>query len=289
MDVCILGSGSSGNCVYLGSPEGGVLIDAGMSRRQILLRLQAVGANVSALHGICLSHEHDDHVSAVRLLHQSDGIPLYANAGTAEGVNRAHRNRGHQLAWRIFETGQPFAVGPFTVEPFSVPHDAYEPVGFLVRQGRWSVGVVTDLGMMTTLVRQRLKGCHALVLEANHDPRLVTASRRPWSLKQRILGRQGHLSNEDAALAIGELAHADLQCVFLAHLSSECNRPNSALQGVNGELARLGFHHVHVAMSYPERPSLCWQLESMNGREVIDRVESSLLDCHRCSKPMVEV
>ena len=141
-------------------------------------------------------------MAGLRVLQQRHDIPVYANAGTRNGIQRMPR--ANEIAMRIFQTGSAFDIGDITVEPFSVPHDAYEPVGFRLQAGNTCVGVVTDLGMGTALVRDRLKGCHAVVIESNHDEDLLREAPRPWPLKQRIRSRQGHLSNIDAARLIAE-------------------------------------------------------------------------------------
>ncbi|NQT94658.1 MAG: MBL fold metallo-hydrolase, partial [Lentisphaerae bacterium] len=221
--LCVLGSGSTGNCMYVGSPATHILVDAGLSGKETVRRLEEIGADPSDLSAICVTHEHDDHTACLGILHRRLGLDLYGNAGTVDALKRNPKHR--DLPWNVFQTGAPFAVGDLIVEPFSVPHDAYDPVGFVVRSGSESVGIVTDMGMATGLVRERLRGCRALVLESNHDSGLLRDADRPWSLKQRIAGRQGHLSNEQTGILLAEIAGPQLDTVCLAHLSEECNRP----------------------------------------------------------------
>lgn len=254
--VCILASGSSGNCTFVSSPNTAILIDAGLSAREIGRRLEQLAVPLSSLAGVCVSHEHSDHTTGLRVLNQRFGVPVFANAGTAEALRGGE---GENLPWRIFETGQPFAIGDLRIEPFSVPHDAYDPVGFLVDGGGARVAVVTDIGIPTTLVRERLKTCHAVILESNHDERLLQDSKRPEHLKQRIRGRQGHLSNERAGALLAEIASPRLSRVFLAHLSEECNREDLALRTAEKHLHRAGHTHVEVRLTYPDRASEIWQ------------------------------
>lgn len=251
--VSILGSGSSGNCTYITSDNTAVLIDAGLSAREIGRRLESLGAAVSDIRGICVSHEHGDHTQGLRVLHRRQGVPLYANGGTVEALCRDPAFGG--VAWQIFTTGAAFAVGDLLVEPFSVPHDAYEPVGFVVSRGELRVGVVTDMGMPTTLIRERLRHCRLLIVESNHDEQMLQDAQRPWLLKQRIRGRQGHLSNQRAAAMLAEIAGPQLTTVFLAHLSADCNRPELAQQTVLDELGRAGHTHIAVNVTYPDRPT----------------------------------
>lgn len=254
--VCILGSGSSGNCTLVASDSTAILIDAGLSGRRTLQRLEEAGGRVDALHGICVSHEHQDHTGGLRVLHKRYGVPLYANAGTVDALSRSPEFSA--LPWNLFSTGHPFEIGDLRIEPFSVPHDAYDPVGFVVEQGASRVGVVTDMGMSTALIQERLRRCNALVVEANHDEQMLQDAPRPWSLKQRIRGRQGHLSNQGAATMLAEIAGPDLRHIFLAHLSEDCNRHDLALSTTQSALSRAGHAHIQVSLTFPDRVSDVW-------------------------------
>jgi phosphoribosyl 1,2-cyclic phosphodiesterase len=258
--VCILGSGSSGNCAFVGSESTGILIDAGLSAREIARRLGEIGAGVPSISAVCVSHEHNDHTAGLRILHEKHGISVYANQGTVEGLSRDARLAG--LRWTVFTTGAPFDVGDMTIEPFSVSHDAFEPVGFAISSGSARVGIVTDIGTPTTLVRERLKGCHAVVVESNHDEQMLRDAARPWHLKQRISGRQGHLSNRGAAAMICDIAGPQLHHVFLAHLSEECNRPELARRTASEMLAQAGHGHVKVSLTFPDKVSEVWAYSS---------------------------
>ncbi len=254
--VSILASGSSGNCTYIASEQAALLIDAGLSAREVGRRLEMVGASVSSIRGICVSHEHGDHTQGLRVLNRRAGIPLYANAGTVEALTRDPELS--ELPWQIFTTGAPFQIGDLRVEPFAVPHDAFEPVGFVVSCGDLRVGVVTDMGMPTTLIRERLRHCRMLVLESNHDEQMLQDADRPWHLKQRIRGRQGHLSNQSAAAMLAEIAGPQLSHVYLAHLSADCNRPDLARRTALEHLAQAGHTHVNVELTYSDQPTALW-------------------------------
>ena len=251
--LCVLASGSSGNCTFVASETTRLLIDAGLSGKETARRLDAIEEVLEGLHGLCLTHEHDDHRAGLRVLQRRIGVKVFANAATAEAVSRTGKAEG--VDWTIFTTGAPFTIGDLSLEPFSVPHDSYDPVGFIISQGDLRVGVVSDMGMATTLIRERLKRCTAVVLEANHDEQLLKDSRRPWSLKQRIAGRQGHFSNAQAAELVAELATGDLRTVYLAHLSDECNRPELARCTVEQALTARGITHVDVKLTFPKTVS----------------------------------
>ena len=255
--VCVLGSGSTGNCTYIGYGSVAMLVDAGLSALQISSRLRKIGAPLSGIHGICVSHEHNDHTAGLRVLHRRHGIPVYANSGTVEALSRDKELTA--LEWQVFSTGTAFAVGEFRIEPFTVPHDAMEPVGFVVQVNGTRVGVVTDMGMPTTLIREKLRSCHVIVLEANHDETMLKNSRRPWPLIQRILGRQGHLCNEAASEMLAEIAGRDLSHVFLAHISQQCNQLELALKTAERKLKGKGHTHIKISLTYPDRVSDIWE------------------------------
>lgn len=254
--ACILGSGSSGNCTFVASETTAILIDAGLSGRRTAERLAQVGACPTRVQGICVSHEHLDHIGGLRVLHKRYGIPVYANAGTVDALARVRTLE--TLPWNLFHTGHPFVIGDLRIEPFSVPHDAYDPVGFVVEQDGNRIGIVTDMGMCTSLIRERLRRCHAVVVEANHDEQLLQDAARPWSLKQRIRGRQGHMSNQSAAALLAEIAGPELRHVFLAHLSEDCNRHDLALAAIQTALVGAGHTHISVSLTFPDRVSEIW-------------------------------
>lgn len=257
LEICVLASGSSGNCIYIASEKTRVLIDAGLSAKQVALRLEQIGVVPESINGICVSHEHGDHIGGIRVLQKRHNIPVYSNAGTLNGIRR--QPKSDEISVKVFQTGSAFEIGDITIEPFSVPHDAYEPVGFRLTAGGVSVGSATDLGMPTALVRDKLRGCRAIVLEANHDEDLLREAPRPWPLKQRIRSRQGHLSNIDAARLIAESAADCLEHVYLAHLSSDCNTPETALRTVASQLRLDGLGRINLEVSHASKISSIWK------------------------------
>ena len=218
--LTVLGSGSRGNALVVHGSEGALLVDAGFSCREVRRRLKEAGIDESVLRAIVVSHEHDDHVRGLRVLADRLSIPVYANRLTAEAV-RDRRKAPEKMM--IFASGTPFEAAGFEVEPFNIPHDALDPVGFVIRSDGCRIGVATDLGHASHLACHRLQGCHALVVESNHDVGMLRDSSRPWSLKQRILGRHGHLSNEASMDLVKRVLHADTRVLVLAHASEECN------------------------------------------------------------------
>ena len=257
MQITILGSGSAGNCTLIETDSTRILVDAGLSGRQISQRLALIGRGLDHINAILLTHEHTDHTRGLAVLCKDRPIAVYANRLTAEAVAADPEWKERpRISWRLFSTGQPFEVGDFTVETFSVPHDAQDPVGFVIRHGEQSVGVLTDLGHATKLVIERVRATDVLVVEANHDLKLLQEdTARPWATKQRIMSRHGHLSNDAAATLAGEIVSNRLRHVFLAHLSRDCNRPELAQRVVSDRLRKLGATHVAVAVSTQDAPT----------------------------------
>ena len=214
IELCVLASSSSGNCIYVASGETRILIDAGVSAKQVGLRLAKVGAELGQIDALCLTHEHSDHMAGFGVLTRKIGFDVYANEGTMQAIERSKR-REEGVKWKMFTTGSEFRIGSLRLTAFGVPHDSAEPVGYVIEDEDARVGIATDLGMPTNSIRRRMQECHAVVLESNHDTHMLRNSKRPWSLKQRILGRQGHLSNEQAAELLVDLNGPQLEAVVL--------------------------------------------------------------------------
>jgi phosphoribosyl 1,2-cyclic phosphodiesterase len=251
--LTILASGSAGNCALLETDGTAVLVDAGLSGKKIAEALASVGKDVKTLAAVVLTHEHSDHTAGVPMLANRLGIPVYANALTVQALQpQVPKYRD----WRIFETGAEFAVGGLRLESFSVPHDAYDPVGFVARAAGQAVGFLTDLGYPTRLVLDRVKDVNALLLESNYDLRMLRAdTRRPWPTKQRIMARHGHLSNEDAARVAAEIAHDRLAAIFLGHKSADCNTHELAVAAVDGQLREAGVTHIQLLQTFQQQVS----------------------------------
>jgi phosphoribosyl 1,2-cyclic phosphodiesterase len=238
--LTLLGSGSAGNSALVATDHCKILVDGGLSARQIVLRLEQCGVKPDQLDGVLLTHEHGDHVCGLEVLCRKFALPIYANAQTAEAVRCGgaldqHRN------WRIFRTGAEFKICDITVQTFPVPHDAVDPVGFAFYAGSSGLGFITDLGYATKMIVERLRQVHTLVIETNHDEKLLqNDSYRPWPVKQRIMSRHGHLSNSAAASVIEELLPGKIDRVVLGHLSRDCNTPELALQTVRNAINKTG-------------------------------------------------
>ena len=251
--LTILGSGSAGNCAYVETEETRLLIDAGLSGRQIRHRLTLIGRAPENLTGILITHEHSDHVQGLGVLAKKLKVPIYCNRETAEALRRQLEG---QLDFRLFSTGAKFDLGDVTVETFTVPHDAQDPIGLLLHTSSGRIGVVTDLGHATRLVIERVRTANVVLIETNHDIKMLQdCPHRPWSLKQRILSRHGHLSNGAAADAVEQFMSADLRHLYLGHLSRECNKPDLAYEVMHERLGSIGASHVHLHMTSQGQPS----------------------------------
>lgn len=223
-----LGSGSSGNATLVEARSGAgaptrVLIDCGVGWRALQAALAARGVEAEQLAAVFVTHEHSDHTACAQRLHAL-GVPLYASAGTVEAL----RATGFKGSVRTVRDGQHVSIGALLLQPFTVPHDAREPLQLCCSDGARRLGVMTDCGHFTAHAARSLAGCHALVLEANHDPDMLAAGRYPPFLKRRIAGAHGHLSNAQAAAALAQLAHSALHSVIAAHLSEHNNLPELA-------------------------------------------------------------
>lgn len=209
-----------------------VLLDAGLSARKTIQRLLSAGIEPRDIDAVLLTHEHGDHTCGLPVLLKSLRCPVYATRLTAEEVRRADP-RNEVAEWRMFSSGSTFSIASLEVTAFSVPHDAADPVGFRVRSERLTLGVLTDLGHATASVVHHVSGAQCLFVEANHDEQLLHSdTRRPFSVKQRILSPHGHLSNRAAAALASKVATAELRHVVLGHLSSDCNTPELAVAAV---------------------------------------------------------
>ena len=248
---CPLASGSKGNALFLGTPEGNILVDAGISAKLLSERLGAIGASIESIRAIIVSHEHHDHIAGIKTIASRHSIPIIANYATAEAIVESI---GAGPAFTIFTTGEPFEFLGMEIHPFSVQHDGVDPTAFTIRVGGAKIGICTDIGFVTQTVRHELRDCRVLYIEANHETSLVHASSRPDIYKRRVLSRTGHLSNEEAARLICDVANDDLRKVYLAHLSSECNTHETAKRVVADVLQQHGVR-VDLDIAYQDETS----------------------------------
>ena len=235
----ILASSSSGNAGLLRTGETTVLLDAGLSARKLTGLLAEEDVDLGELDAIFLTHEHADHTVGIRGLSKRADLPVFANRDTAQAVQASLSRRPN---WQIFETGRAFSFRNLRVHPFSVPHDAYDPVGFFIEWGgedlfnpRGSLAWVTDLGHAPVLVREKISKASILVIEANHCPDMLERdTKRPWSLKQRIRGRHGHLSNGATLELLRSVENPNWKEIYLVHLSKDCNDVNLVRDSFTG-------------------------------------------------------
>ncbi|MCB0331978.1 MAG: MBL fold metallo-hydrolase [Bdellovibrionales bacterium] len=230
MRFAVLASGSRANCTFVDTGSCRILVDCGLSGKETAKRLHAIGIDILTLDALIVTHEHRDHLHGVPILSRRLKIPVYANEETALSLDNLY-------GLELFDTGQAFEIGRVVVEPFRIVHDARDPVAFTITSSGVKLGHLTDIGRATTLVRESLQECHALVLESNHDEEMLQTCDYPWELKQRIASSHGHLSNPAAVDLLRDIWHSELQHVVLAHLSENSNTPEHALtamrDGVN--------------------------------------------------------
>jgi phosphoribosyl 1,2-cyclic phosphodiesterase len=243
--LTMLGRGSAGNSALIATEHCRLLVDGGLSARQLVVRLALCGFAPNDLDGVLLTHEHGDHVCGLEVLCRKFQVPIYCNGLTAEAIR--YGSLGEHRNWRIFRTGSSFSVCDITVESFPVPHDAVEPVGYTFHAGDRALGYVTDLGQATRLTIERLREVQTLVIETNHDEKLLQDDpHRPWPVKQRIQSRHGHLSNAAAASVIVQLLSGKIARVVLGHLSRDCNSPELASGTVRAELEKIGRRDIEI-------------------------------------------
>ena len=232
-----IASGSSGNCIYAGTENTHILIDAGISARRMEQGLADIGVKGSELDGIVITHEHSDHVKGLGVLARKFGIPIYSTEGTLEEI-RGMKCLG-EYPEELLTPVRPdvdFAIGDMVLEPFRIDHDAADPVGYRIRGGRRSVAVATDMGHFDQYIIDHLQGLDAILLESNHDVRMLETGPYPYYLKRRILGDHGHLSNDSAGQLLNCIRHDQLKYILLGHLSKENNYEELAYETVRLEI-----------------------------------------------------
>ncbi|MGM0654052.1 MAG: MBL fold metallo-hydrolase [Thermodesulfobacteriota bacterium] len=245
--LCPLASGSKGNAIFVSTPDTAVLVDAGLSGIEIQRRMAAVGRTPDDLKAIIITHEHTDHVKGAGVLSRRFNIPVYVTSDTfnaCKGLGKIDRIN-------FFECGSAFDIGSLAVNPFSISHDACDPAGLTLKHQGKKIGIATDLGIVTNLVRTHLSRANALYIEANHDPDMLMTGPYPWHLKQRIQSRTGHISNQNARDLVAQICHKDLDHVVLAHLSEENNCPEKAAIEISKNLDPLS---TTLSVAGPDQP-----------------------------------
>lgn len=228
-----LSSGSSGNSTYIGSVGTHILIDAGCSRKRIIDGLNSLDIDLPDINGIFITHEHSDHIAALRLILKKYDIPVYATQGTIQGIREADKN-GEMLdkEFHVIRSDEPVILGDITINPMRISHDAREPVGFRIACEGRKCAVATDLGSYDDYIVGCLQDMDALLLEANHDVRMLQTGPYPYQLKMRIAGNQGHLSNDMSGELLCKLLNDHMKGIVLGHLSDKNNLPELAYETV---------------------------------------------------------
>lgn len=237
MRLCSIASGSSGNCVYVGTDATHLLVDVGISKKRTETGLQELGIRMQDLDGILLTHEHADHISGLGVIARKYGIPIYGTSGTI-GAIRANHAMGtiDEELFHYVRADEKLTVKDMTLYPIRTSHDAAEPVAYRVSHDKKKIGIITDLGCYNDYTVECLQGLDLLYLEANHDINMLQVGSYPYYLKQRILGKKGHLSNEAAGKLLSRLLHDGMKAIVLGHLSQENNLPELAYETVRVEV-----------------------------------------------------
>ncbi len=247
-------SGSSGNAILISNGTSHILVDAGVSGRRIEEALRSVGQDIRDIKGILITHEHSDHIAGAGILSRKHDIPVYANELTWEACGAKLGNVQSRFARVIGKTG--FYIDDLLIEPYDIPHDAADPVGYCVSCGARRVAVATDLGYFPKTLEMKLQSCDLVLLESNHDLTMLQTGRYPRALKERIRSRRGHLSNDDAAEAAVRLACAGVSSILLGHLSRENNSEQLAFRTVTDALIAQGLnpgYDVNLGLAFRDR------------------------------------
>ena len=239
MRVIILGSGSSGNALYLESGGTSALVDVGLSAKETARRLSEAGVDATRINAIVITHEHADHIKGVRVFSKTTSAPVFISQETRAECRWQGGTQG--VRWgEAISSSAPFQVGALDFHPFTIPHDGIDTFAYTVESAGVKIGIVTDLGYITQLVAERLRGCNLIVMESNHDKDMLKVGPYPWSLKQRIASNTGHLSNDETARWLREDFDGRAEYLVLAHLSKQCNHPELARLSALEALDRRG-------------------------------------------------
>ena len=259
MRLCSIASGSSGNCIYVGSEQTHLLVDTGISKKKIEEGLNELQVKGEELNGILITHEHSDHIQGLGVFSRRYGIPIYATRGTIQGICES-KGLGEMPdgLFREIICDQLFGIGDLQVKPFSISHDANEPTGYRIEKGDKSIAIATDLGKYDDYIVKNLTGINALLLEANHDTHMLEVGPYPYPLKMRVLGDRGHLSNELSGRLLCSIMHDKLKHVVLGHLSKDNNFAELAYETVKLEvtMGKTSYHGDDVPLMVAERDKM---------------------------------
>ncbi len=244
--ITILGSGSKGNATLIHTETEGILLDIGFSRKELISRLNQINFKPENIKGILISHEHSDHIKGLRVFAKQFSTPTYLTADTFRCLSKKNQVGENNI---IFNSAESFNIEDFKIEPFSIPHDAMDPVAFIVYYKSIKIAIVTDLGHFYKLLSHKLKDCDLLMIEANHDVSMLRNSTRPPHLIRRILGKHGHLSNDMIINNLKDLLSKKTKNLILAHLSSDCNCPELLHNKITEELKRLNKQTINFQIA----------------------------------------
>ncbi len=237
MDLCSIASGSSGNCIYAGTDSTSILVDVGVSGKRITSSLAEIDRKGEEIDGILVTHEHSDHIQGLGVLARKFHIPVYGTRGTINYILGCGKlGKLDESLFHVINTDEGFTIGDMDIMPFRISHDAAEPCGYRLSDGKSSLAVATDMGEYDEYTVEHLRGLDAVLLESNHDVNMLEVGPYPYPLKRRILGKRGHLSNEVAGHLLCEVLHDQMKKVFLGHLSKENNYEALALATVRSEV-----------------------------------------------------
>lgn len=262
LSLAPLFSGSSGNAIFVCSERTKILVDAGLSGKRIEEALASIGENIREIKGILITHEHTDHIQGAGILSRKFNIPIYATEPTWLAGSGKLGNVHTRFTRIISKTA--FYIDDLLIEPYAIPHDAADPVGYCISRGPRKVAVATDLGHFSKQIEYRLHACDLVVLEANHDTQMLSAGRYPYELKQRIRSSHGHLSNEEAADAAVKLAAAGVSSILLGHLSKENNFEQLAYRTVTDALLAQGItpgHDISLGLAFRDKVTGVFQIK----------------------------
>lgn len=248
---CPLASGSKGNSIYFGSKNAKILIDAGISFAQLKERLSQIDVSIEEIDAVLITHEHMDHIRGLKVLSDKSDIIVLANSDTAKAI---YNNLNVLPKFKIFTTLEEFEFKDLSILPFSIQHDTLDPVGFIIKTGNLKFGFCADLGFVTTLVLKMLKDCDYLYIEANHHVPMVHSCNRSFVYKQRVLSRQGHLSNDDCIRLLDDILHPNLKHIHIAHISNECNS-KELIKDLIADLLKKKNLSPEVSLTYQDKIS----------------------------------
>ncbi len=251
MRFSVLASGSGGNACYVETDQARILIDAGLSCRELMRRLETVQADPKALDALVVTHEHVDHMRGAGPLARLLDIPVYINRST---FRESLKTLGNLSKPMTIHTGQTITINDLSIETFTKCHDTADPIGLVLSSDGSRLGLITDLGRSTQVVEDRLRGCHALIIEFNHDQKMLENGPYPWEVKRRIKGAEGHLSNQQAGELLEAVAHKDLDLVILAHISRVNNDEVRAFKEARDALTRRGLKNTRIVISRQDNP-----------------------------------